>query len=394
MLPIFKARRDPSGDKFFSPSEERFQEVSFRIHKFSSRPRPSDKSKIIIICCFSEFGCETVGVTYCIPRIIQDRPTEYRIAVGWHGREYLYRHLVDEFWEIEESCMWLRDYSRAFHHESKNLKRLEKSLKSYGRVVRSSYLGRIAISAKCMDCGLFYNTVYANGRYDGNSCLKCRSLNVMPPILGNVAYWKTKAVRLPEPSPEKIKFASGLMSGSSVGVFARARKCYGRNLQPYFYERLVFLLRSKGYEPVWLGEKESTLACPIADVLDFTRMEESRDLESTLAIVKACRFTVQFWTASSRLAGLMGVPYLLFESPDQIWGGGQEGIRRNLCDFGPRKLSINHYLNVHKDNDRGISVVDECISQMEKGNYEDHMGMVDEHVAQKMKSENSARIGG
>lgn len=363
------------------------------MHKFSSRPRPSDKSKVIIICCFSEFGCETVGVTYCIPRIIQDRPTEYRIAVGWHGREYLYRHLVDEFWEIEEACMWLRDYSRAFHHESKNLKRLEKSLKSHGRVVSSSYLGRIAISAKCMDCGLFYNTVYANGRYDGKSCLKCRSLNVIPPILGNVAYWKNKSVRLPEPSLEKIKFASGLIFGPSVGVFARARKCYGRNLQPYFYERLIFLLRSKGYEPIWLGERESTLACPIADVLDFTRMEESRDLESTLAIVKGCKFTVQFWTASSRLAGLMGIPYLLFESPDQIWGGGQEGIRRNLCDFGPRKLSINHYLNVHRDNDGGISVVDECISQMEKGNYEDHMGMVDEYVAQKMKSENSARIG-
>jgi hypothetical protein len=123
-------------------------------------------------------------------------------------------------------------------------------------------------------------------------------------------------------------------------------------------------------------------------------MEESRDLESTLAIISRCKFTVQFWTASSRLAGLMGVPYLLFESPDQIWGGGQEGIRRNLCDFGPRKLSINHYLNVYDDNASGLSVVGECISQMERGDYSDHMGMVDRAVAESMRSSNLARIGG
>ena len=62
-------------------------------------------------------------------------------------------------------------------------------------------------------------------------------------------------------------------------------------------------------------------------------MPNARDLEQTLAIVCGCEFPVQFWTASTRLAGVMGVPYLLFESPDQIWGQGQEGYRRNLCDL-------------------------------------------------------------
>jgi hypothetical protein len=178
-----------------------------------------------------------------------------------------------------------------------------------------------------------------------------------------------------------------------VGVFARARKCYGRNLQPSFYEGLVSLLRGRGYEPVWLGERESTLACPVSDVVDFSRMDESRDLESTLAIIRQCEFTVQFWTASTRLAGLMGVPYLLFESPDQIWGAGQEGIRRNLCDFGMRKLSINHYLNVYQDNAAGLRVVDECVGEMESGNYEDHMGLVDRSVVESMRMENARRIG-
>ena len=122
-------------------------------------------------------------------------------------------------------------------------------------------------------------------------------------------------------------------------------------------------------------------------------MEESKDLESTLAIVKQCCFTVQFWTASTRLAGMMGVPYLLFESPEQIWGQGQEGIRRNLCDFGPRKLSINHYLNVYQDNQKGLEIVKDCIGEMERGNFEDHMGLVEETVVSKMREENKRRVG-
>lgn len=394
MRPFLKSPPRNPGDKSPMPREEPFEEVDFRVHKFSARPRPSDRKRINLICCFSEFGCETVGAMYCIPRIIRDHPSDYRIVVGWAGRSYLYRHLADEFWEMDERHMWLREYARAFHNESRNLSRIEKALAEHGRVVPSAYLGRIAISAKCLDCRFFYNTVYADGRYEGKTCLRCGGANVLPPVLGGVSYWKPRAVRLPPPSAEKVQSVSRhLRSEKTVGVFARARRCYGRNLQPEFYEGLVRLLRGRGYEPIWLGEKESTLACPVADVVDFSRMTESRDLESTLAIITRCEFTVQFWTASSRLAGLMGVPYLLFESPDQIWGGGQEGIRRNLCDFGRRKLSINHYLNVYQDNAAGLGVVEECISQMEAGNYEDHMGLVDKSVADTMRAGNARRIG-
>jgi len=88
------------------------------------------------------------------------------------------------------------------------------------------------------------------------------------------------------------------------------------------------------------------------------------------------------------------VPYLLFESPDQIWGKGQEGIRRNLCDFGPRKLSVNHYLSVYGDNSGGLKIVKECMEEMSAGNYDDHIGMVeDRESVLKMRADNKSRVG-
>lgn len=379
---------------FKKSNEQEIKDIKFNIFKLNSRPRPTDKKQIIVICCFSEFGCETVGSLYCIPRIIKDHPQKYKIIVGWYGREYLYRHLADEFWEIKPEHMWLREYSQAFHHESENLKKIESSLSSYGTVVPSSYLGKIAISAKCFDCGLFYNTVYQDGIYEKDFCIKCESRNILKPIFGDPNYWKTRAVRIPDPSSKKMNQVKKYIGQRPVAIFARGRKCYGRNLQLSFYENLIEILRKKSYDPIWMGEKISTLACPVNDVLDFSRMDESKDLESTFAIIKQCKFTVQFWTASSRLAGLMGVPYLLFESPDQIWGRGQEGIRRNLCDFGPRKLSVNHYLNVYENNSKALEIVKENINQMESGDWGDYIGMVQENdVVCKMKLDNDKRIG-
>lgn len=374
--------------------EENIEDIKFNIFKLNNRPKPNDPRQVLIICCFSEFGCETLGVLYCLPRILRDHPGKYKIIVGWHGREYLYRHLVDEFWEMKSEHMWLKEYSRAFHHESKNLERIEKSLEDFGTVVPSAYQGRIAISTKCMDCRSFLNVVWADGRHDENSCLNCKSTNVIPAILSDVRYWKPRAIRIPPPCEEKIKKVKSFLPENAVGIFARGRKCYGRNLQPEFYINLINLLRDKKYEPIWMGEKASILPCPVSDILDFSEMPESRDLETTFAIIKSSKFTVQFWTASSRLAGLMGVPYLLFESPDQIWGKGQEGIRRNLCDFGPRKLSVNHYLNVYNNNEKGLEVVKKCIEEIEDGNYEDSIGLVDDvETVENMRKENYKRIG-
>lgn len=386
------AKRNPGDQKDFI-IEEKIEDIKFDIHKISDRQRPSDSRQILVISCFSEFGCETVGAMYCIPRIMRDHPSKYKIIVGWQGRKYLYQHLADEFWEIKKEHMWLREYARAFHHESKNLENLESSLSKFGIVVPSAYLGRIAISAKCLKCRLFWNTVYLDSRYENDFCPKCGSKDIIWPILGDVSYWKPRAIRIPLPSEQKLEIARSYVGQNPVGVFARGRKCYGRNLQPEFYVGLINLLREMGYDPIWLGERVSTLPCPVEDVTDFSRSEEANDLETTLAIISQCKFTIQFWTASSRLAGMMGTPYLLFESPDQIWGKGQEGIRRNLCDFGPRKLSINHYLNVYQNNRAGLDVVRKCIGEMEQGNFEDHIGLVEEDVVSKMRNDNKARIG-
>lgn len=386
--------RNP-GDGKPTESEEKLEDIKFNIFKFNSSVRPNDPRRVMIICCFSEFGCETISAMYCIPRIISEHPGRYVIVVGWYGRDYLYRHLADEFWEIKPEHMWLREKSRAFHHESPNLTALEKSLEDFGVVVPSDYLGRIAIAARCKSCGLLWNTVYADGRYDRNNCFQCSGENVIWPILGDVKYWKPRAVRIPFPSPAKESFARNLVGPKPVGIFARGRKCYGRNLQPEFYDSLISMLKGMDYDPVWLGERESILPCPRSDIVDFSVMDDARDLETTLALVRNCHFTVQFWTASSRLSGMMGVPYLLFESPDQIWGRGQEGIRRNLCDFGPRKLSVNHYLSIYNNNEAGLKIVKQCLEEMISGNYDDHIGMVeDRNSVLKMRSENMARVGG
>ena len=386
--------RNP-GDGKPTCSEEPLEEIKFNIFKLNSTVRPNDPRRVLVICCFSEFGCETVSAMYCIPRIIAEHPGRYVIVAGWYGRDYLYRHLADEFWEIKPEHMWLRERARAFHHDSVNLSMLEKSLENFGVVVPSGYLGMTAISARCNSCGMLWNTVYVDGRYEGNNCPSCSGFNVTWPIMKDVGYWKPRAVRIPYPSEEKDRVAKSMLGPSPVGVFARGRKCYGRNLQPEFYDLLINMLKDMGHDPIWLGEKESTIPCPDPSVFDFSRTEEARDMELTLAIIRNCRVTIQFWTASSRLSGMMGVPYLLFESPDQIWGKGQEGIRRNLCDFGPRKLSVNHYLSVFNDNRGGLEVVRECLEEMRSGNYDDHIGLVeDRDTVLRMRSENKSRVGG
>jgi hypothetical protein len=303
---------------------ERVEQVRFSVHKFTARPRPEDTSKVRVVCCFSEFGCETLGVTYVFDRYLANNPAEYVVVVGWYGREYLYRHLADEFWEVNEEHMWLRDFCKAFHHESKNLARLEKALGAFGSVVKSSEVGHWAVAHLCRSCRKIWGKAETP-----TQCPFCHSPDVEASMLNDVNYWKPKARPLPRPSGAKLAEARKYLGPNPVAVCARGRATYGRNLPPEFYVRLVSLLERRGYTPVWIGERQSSQACPVGHVVDLSRRPEARDLELTLAVVSQCRFTVQFWTASSRLAGMMGVPYLLFESPDQVWGQGQEGCGWN-----------------------------------------------------------------
>lgn len=387
---IIKPKTLNAGDKKSNNEEEEIVDVKFNIFKHNPRIKPDNIKDIVIISCLSEFGCEILGCMYCLPRLLQENAGKYTIVVGWYGRDYLYRHLVDEFWEVQDEFMHLRDYCRAFHHASKNLARLEKALNRFGKAIPSKELGRIAVGNKCHACGAFWG-----GLDNVTECKHCKSKDFTPAIFGNVKLWKPKARLILRPSQYKLDEACKYLGENPVGIFARGRKTYGRNLQSGFYVELIKMLRKRGYDPIWLGEKQSTLPCPVDNVIDFSRMPESRDLELTLAIMCHLKFTVQYWTASTRLATMMGTPYLLFESPDQIWGKGQEGYRRNLCDFGPSKLCICHYLNVYDNNKEGIKVTERCVEEMEQGNYEDVFDMLEEDmVAKEMKKNSQERIGG
>ena len=232
-MKIYKPVPINPGDRKEIKAEEQIKDISFNVFKFNNRPKP-DSKQVLFICSFGEFGCETLTSMYCVPKIAQDYPGYYKIVIGWYGREYFYKHLVDEFWEIKEEFMPLREYARAFHNVSKNIKQLEEGLKEHGKVATASTVGKIAVANTCNDCKLFW------GGTDYVEKCKCGSENLTRSLFGDVPYWKNKAVRIPPPSEEKLVEADKYLKPNSVGIFARGRKCYGRNLQPEFYKNLIF----------------------------------------------------------------------------------------------------------------------------------------------------------
>lgn len=386
MSRIIKPKPVNAGDKKATKAEESVVDIGFNLFKNNPRIKPKNINDILIISNLAEFGCEVVGCMYCIPKILRENPGKYVIIVGWYGRDYLYRHLADEFWEVKEEFQFLRDFCRAFHYESKNLSRLEKALSKFGKVITVKALGKIAVGCSCNSCNAYWGQT--------KPCVKCKycdSEDVVPSLFSDPKNSKKYAKLIPKPSQYKLDQAKKYLGENPVGIFARGRKTYGRNMQPEFYVNLIHMLRDKGYSPIWLGEKQSTQPCPVDDVVDFSRMEESRDLELTLAVISSLEFTIQYWTASTRLASMVGTPYLLFESPDQIWGRGQEGYRRELCDFTDNKLCVCHYLNMYDDNEAALSLTDRCISEMENENYEDVFGMLESDVvAQRMKRDHAS----
>lgn len=375
---------------FKKNNEEKIVDIQFDVHKFSNREKPTDPNKILIISCFSEFGCEVLGSMYCIPRIIAEHSDMYYIVMGWYGRNYLYKHLVDEFWEVKEEFQWLREKSLAFHHNSKNLSRIEKVTSKLGKVVKADSFGKIAVGNSCQKCSHFW------GQVEGVMyCPKCGNRDLVKSLFGNIPYWKEQVVRIPKPSLIKSKQADSYLGKNPVGIIARNRKTYGRNLQPEFYVKLIKLLEQMEYNPIWLGEKQTTLPCPLPHIIDLSRKEECRDLELTLAIVAKLKFTVQFWTASTRLAGIVGTPYLIIESPDQLFGNGQEGYRLALCTFGKKKIALCHYLNVFNNNDATISLVKRCIDEMNHGDWSDVIGLIDEpELVKNVREKNIHRLCG
>src|SRR5581483_2972458 len=215
-------------------SEPHIEEIKFKIYKFSPRTNPGPRNTILIPC-FSEFGTEILGTVYCLPELLNNRYMgKYSIAVGWPNRTFLYKNLVDEFWEIDKNLSWLRDYSLAFHHSSRNLWKLEKQLlKEHGKVIDSSELSEVAIYprfAQCLRCR-------SNGievLEDRQICLECGTRYEKPGLFYNPIQAKQTAM-WPNLSPEKIVEASKYIQPNSIGLTARCRKTYGRNLPFSFY---------------------------------------------------------------------------------------------------------------------------------------------------------------
>jgi hypothetical protein len=369
---ILRPKAVNPGDRSRIEFEPAAKNVNFTVHKFSDKPRPAPEDTVVV-SCFSEFGCEMLGPMYCLPAVREEFPGKYLVAAGWYGREYLYRHAADEFWELGEEHQYLRDACRAFHFESKNLERIEKHLSQYGTLFSAARMGNLAVGHKCWSCRSEWKSLENPDR-----CPQCNGTSLRKSLFSDVWETKKRAVPIPPPSPEKMEEARKYLGPNPVGVFARNRVTYGRNLPPEFYTKLVGLLEQEGYTPVWLGEKHNTLACPVPHVIDFSRMKESRDLELTMAIVKQVQFTLQFWTASTRLAGVVGTPFVVFESPDQIVGQGQEGMRLAITTFGESKLVYSHYLNVNEDHDGAMSVLGQVIRQVKEGDWRDVVGMVDQ----------------
>ena len=75
---------------------------------------------------------------------------------------------------------------------------------------------------------------------------------------------------------------------------------------------------------------------------------------------------------------MMGVPWILFESPDQIGGRGQEGKRIILTtDYNKKKLVISNFCDVIENQNSALDVVDRAIKEIQEDNWDDIMGLIE-----------------
>jgi hypothetical protein len=122
------------------------------------------------------------------------------------------------------------------------------------------------------------------------------------------------------------------------------------------------------------------LSCPDESIIDFTKDANIKDMEKTLSILKKCKFSIQFWTASTRLSIIAKIKYILIESPDQIYGHGQEGQRLRLFNKNKelQKLLLCNYNSFVENEDRSLMFIEKCIEDfLVNNNREDMIGAVD-----------------
>lgn len=346
ILKLFSKKKQKSIDTFV-----------FKKHLFNK----TNKNKTLFILNFSEFGVETLSCSYSIP-IITNVYADFKIiVVGWPGRDYLYRHLVDEFWELDEKFYYLKDYSNAFLNSSKDIKNLEKKLSLFGSVITSGFLGNFFVANFCKNCLNYWTE-------NKKRCDRCDSGEFSRPILETLD--KNSAVKIPPPLDTGLKIPH-----DSVAIFARNRKTYGRNLPKDFYLKLNKSLMSLGYNPIYLGENSTSLN--MTDCIDFSSSPNVKKMEFTLEVLSKVKFSLQLWTASTRLASITNTPYILVESPNQVAYQSQELKRIALTtNFDKKKIIICHYIDFLQNQDQGIELIKAAIVEMQNNNWNHMFGMV------------------
>ena len=377
---VFFNRAYTPGDFVLVEKEKRLKTVTFKKTKF----KESENKENLIIIVFSEFGCEAVAIHYLIPEIVSKNPNKNIIVVGWQGRGFLYSHLAHEFWEIDSKYMFLKDYAKAFHNDSKNVKWIEKSLKEYGEIITSSNLGNMALAVKCRKC----NAEFGADR-KCFQCSICNSNDLKHSYFSDPIGAKDKYVSVPSLGFKYYKKAKKLIKPNSVALFVRGRKAYGRNLTPEQYKQVVDDLISLGYNVVWLGEKYTTfdLDNDYKDkFINLCNHPDFDNLEFVLSVLQICKFSLQFWTASTRLSAMVNTPFIIIESPDQVFGRGQEGQRLILITREESKKKVifcNHKIVMDNFWDfRGL-LKWQIYNFIEVGDYSDVIGLVDNYEAVK-----------
>lgn len=360
-IPIFKN----------SSVEKRLKSVSFTKHIFKKKENCFKPD--LYVCIFTEFGCESLAFHYLIKDII-DNYKEYRIVlVGWNDRAFLYSELCDEFWELDEEFMWLREYSRAFSFISFNLKWIENEFKKMGNCLSTNQLGRLSLRVYCKQCkNVFFDakkTPY---------CSRCGSFRIDRSLTGDPHRYKNKKCNIPKISDGVMNNAREIIKGKkTVAIFARNRKAYSRNLTIEFYDELIEKFIESGYQIIWMGESVSVSGISRPDVINLVG---KKSIELTLAVLSLCEFSVQFWTASTRLSAMVGIPFLLIESPEQIVGPiGQEGLRLVLTsDPNKKKILYSNYNSFLDNISKATNVVFEAAMRLRDGNTDDELGFVDD----------------
>ena len=328
-------------------------DTSVRFYKdvFSQK---SAELETVFYTQFCEFGCETVSAVHILPRILS--PNQKNVVVGWSNRKYLYEQLFDEYWKIDNRFSPLRSLCHGLSHSSNLLSGVEASLQHRGRVIRSQDLSSHYTTGQCVLCGYLEKNPYVKL----DSCPRCGSTQVRSSLLSDpVGFNLIRDNRL---------FLKPKPRCRDVAIFARGRPTYGRNLSSNFYTLLANKLEEWGYQPLFFGEAVSTqkLSCHYKSYVGIA-------LSEAIDILSGCSFSVQCFTASTRLSSFAGIPSLLVETPEQLWGShylyGQEGRRLLLMKNGGIKLIPTHFVAGQKWECEIIDRILKSVSEIEAGNY-------------------------